>query len=600
MTSAFPSTSPSWSFSTIQILLFTLYISRNVMGQYIPSQGHTRDINNNTLGARGEDDSQSQSQSKNLYLMSHDDFCLLAPSNPGTKISEAGQDVVSYCTNKEHKTRLIPDGTLKGVTYVKTPSWVQVSGSGDFTKMNISPNDFGGQFDSSEHTPEGATLKISTGGDPARNWVTMISADTFCMRACTGDPAYCPTQYDSLGCYFLTSNGVGWDDVWQDCEGDDGDAPGVIDGKTYTPGNGPDPTPSIPAVSNCQPGSSISSGQTAAAGSGSGSGSGSDTGKSGSASGSDVASSGESTTWLPVSTCLPCTATAGSGSGSEAASGAAATSSAPREGGAEGGGEPPQASAAASSAAPQSGSSNPFASGSGSASSAVSGPASAAGGSSAASGSGSSEAGGGQSGGTEQVGVTKLSPRSLSVSASTSTSLTSSAHITTAPEARGHSDEMMARQLGYGWMDRRDGETSTSGDQCCFTTWTPSVIGGTSPTGAAGGAKNGSGGSSSAGAGAGGSASASGKAGSASGSASLTGTKTAPATSVTSGSIGGKNGTSSNNGTTGVNGTKDGNNSDSSSYGRNDLWIIGGSLSKLFIVISGTTMGLVLGGFTLM
>jgi hypothetical protein len=79
---------------------------------------------------------------------------------------------------------------------------------------------------------------------------TLIGHDTFCVRACTGDPQYvphrlslthdadpryCPTQYDTLGCYFLTNDGVGWPEYFQNCEGEDGDIPGVFDGKTYTP-----------------------------------------------------------------------------------------------------------------------------------------------------------------------------------------------------------------------------------------------------------------------------------------------------------------------------------------------------------------------------
>jgi len=74
---------------------------------------------------------------------------------------------------------------------------------GDFTKLNIASNDMGGQFDSSEHTPEGAQLFLGE-NQPAADWVvslrpfafsrksltmeTLIDAHTFCVRACTGDP----------------------------------------------------------------------------------------------------------------------------------------------------------------------------------------------------------------------------------------------------------------------------------------------------------------------------------------------------------------------------------------------------------------------------
>jgi hypothetical protein len=49
------------------------------------------------------------------------------------------------------------------------------------------------------------------------------------------DSRYCPTQYDELGCQFLTNDGVGWLEAFQDCEGEDGNVPGVFNGETFTP-----------------------------------------------------------------------------------------------------------------------------------------------------------------------------------------------------------------------------------------------------------------------------------------------------------------------------------------------------------------------------
>ncbi|WWC91577.1 uncharacterized protein L201_006523 [Kwoniella dendrophila CBS 6074] len=433
-----------------------------VNGQYIPRQVYKRSFVNgtstSTLSVRGEDDkpkSDPNSTSQDLWLMSHDDFCLYGLSeeeNKGKSISESIDYVVSYCSKSGHDTRLIPDGTLKGVTYVKTSSWVQVSGSGDFTQIGLSPEDPGGQFDSSTHNPEGSKLITSIGGDPARNWVTIISPETFCVRACFGDPAYCPTQYDSLGCYFLTSSGVGWDDVWQNCEADDGDPPGVFDGQTYTPGNGPVPTPYIPAVSNCQPGSSISNGQTPAP-----SNSNSDSGSEHSENASNSSSGYQegSTTWLPVQTCLPCTATATADEGeNSSAESISATSSSSKEDKEGGNSESSSASSASASSSESQSSSSP--SSPSAASEAESNPEVVE--------------------GTEQVGITKLS---LPTSESSATH-SAKASITPAPGG----NDLSARTRR--WKVKRDGEdeTITKGDQCCFTTWTPSVIGASSkPTG---------------------------------------------------------------------------------------------------------------------
>jgi hypothetical protein len=43
--------------------------------------------------------------------------------------------------------------------------------SGDFTKINIAPDDSGGQLDSSPHTPQGAQCFTSDDNDSATAWV---------------------------------------------------------------------------------------------------------------------------------------------------------------------------------------------------------------------------------------------------------------------------------------------------------------------------------------------------------------------------------------------------------------------------------------------
>lgn len=71
---------------------------------------------------------------------------------------------------------------------------------GDLAKLNIASHDPGAQLDSAGHKPEGAT--VQAGGKTAENWVvsgfandtrstadmqSMMSSDTFCLRACLGD-----------------------------------------------------------------------------------------------------------------------------------------------------------------------------------------------------------------------------------------------------------------------------------------------------------------------------------------------------------------------------------------------------------------------------
>jgi hypothetical protein len=75
------------------------------------------------------------------------DFCLWAPPVPGSSVADYESSVLSYCTKSGRGTRVIPDGTIKGAQFVYAPSYVQVSGYGDFTNMNIVAGDAGGELD---------------------------------------------------------------------------------------------------------------------------------------------------------------------------------------------------------------------------------------------------------------------------------------------------------------------------------------------------------------------------------------------------------------------------------------------------------------------
>lgn len=80
------------------------------------------------------------------------------------------------------------------MTYIKAKDWIQVSGtcvfpfqttystdadhgshrcSGDFTKLNIAPGDYGGQFDSKDKAPQGAKMHLD-GDKEASSWVVSL------------------------------------------------------------------------------------------------------------------------------------------------------------------------------------------------------------------------------------------------------------------------------------------------------------------------------------------------------------------------------------------------------------------------------------------
>lgn len=71
-----------------------------------------------------------------------DDFCLWAPPNKNSGgIGDTERIEVAWCTKSGRGARTIPDGTLKGVHFVKTADYVQVTGVGDFTKINVPSGD---------------------------------------------------------------------------------------------------------------------------------------------------------------------------------------------------------------------------------------------------------------------------------------------------------------------------------------------------------------------------------------------------------------------------------------------------------------------------
>lgn len=90
--------------------------------------------------------SNANSQCQNAYINSLTDFCLFGPPVAGS-VSDHEGDAVSYCTKSGRGTRLIPEGTITGASFVYAPHYVQVTGHGDFTKINVTPGDAGGELD---------------------------------------------------------------------------------------------------------------------------------------------------------------------------------------------------------------------------------------------------------------------------------------------------------------------------------------------------------------------------------------------------------------------------------------------------------------------
>ena len=207
------------------------------------------------------------------FFNSLDDFCLWGPPEPNAMIGDSEGEGVAWCTKPGKGTRLIPEGTFKGLQYIKTSDYIQVAGFIDQTKINVAAGDYGGEFD-----PHGADLRgnplggimysnaWSGGGENYQQvieWSYFVGSDFFCFKACdpagANDDKYCEHIYDRIGCNYNMPNQAK-EGVFESCQGENQDYPGeyLENGVTMTytqPGEGiaPEPTytPRMPGSSEC-------------------------------------------------------------------------------------------------------------------------------------------------------------------------------------------------------------------------------------------------------------------------------------------------------------------------------------------------------------
>ncbi|BGP02607.1 hypothetical protein NBRC10513v2_003709 [Rhodotorula toruloides] len=280
-------------------------------------------------------------------INSIDDFCLWAPPEPGKTVGDIEGEMVAWCTKEGYGTRIIPEGALQGVQFIRTPHYVQVVGYIDQVKIDMQADDYGGEMDphgaDQRGNPLGGLLFSNAfGGNSSRNgtrngtqfqqviqWHNFMGGAQFCLKAC--DPSYengwamCEHIFDRIGCiYNAPSNWSKINGTFESCLGDDQLYPGqyIENGRTMTYTQPPESlgpittvpyTPFTPSSSSCTPYTSASI-YTAAAQLAPSS--------SSSASSSTMTSSASSTDSGSAS------ATASSGSGAGSAAGPASTGAA--------------------------------------------------------------------------------------------------------------------------------------------------------------------------------------------------------------------------------------------------------------------------------
>ncbi|KAF7325580.1 hypothetical protein MKEN_00407600 [Mycena kentingensis (nom. inval.)] len=180
------------------------------------------------------------SMARLLSINSIDDWCIFAPPWPAT-IPDTEDIEVAWCIQPRNNARVIPDGTVHGVTFLRTPYYVQVMGFGDFTRINILPNDAGGELDPygalELGNPKGgnvSTTQINGRDVPLQEWMMFINWEFFCLRVCTNSNAtystarMCWHELDIMGCEFVMPGQYNFQGgIFESCDADSAYPPGV-------------------------------------------------------------------------------------------------------------------------------------------------------------------------------------------------------------------------------------------------------------------------------------------------------------------------------------------------------------------------------------
>lgn len=82
-----------------------------------------------------------------ISVNSSQDFCSYLPPSPGKSVSATERDATPFCTNSTSYADAFPPGFIKSAHFLRTPTYVQVTGKINHTVYDILVEDGGGQYD---------------------------------------------------------------------------------------------------------------------------------------------------------------------------------------------------------------------------------------------------------------------------------------------------------------------------------------------------------------------------------------------------------------------------------------------------------------------
>ncbi|KZT00922.1 uncharacterized protein LAESUDRAFT_664884 [Laetiporus sulphureus 93-53] len=213
-----------------------------------------------------------------LIVNGIEDFCIWSSPKEDDTIGTSEAYEVAWCTQNDHGTRLIPQGSLTGVQYLYTANYIQIVGFIDQSNINLQANDSGGELD-----PHGSDLLGNPMGGlvysnqyPTGNtdntsytqiieWTQFIGNGQFCLKICNpsntsaDNVGWCNNVYDEVGINYNCPNAA-QNGTFEVCDGDSMEKIGeyVSNGVTTTwtqPWSGVwtvPYTPVVPSSSNCR------------------------------------------------------------------------------------------------------------------------------------------------------------------------------------------------------------------------------------------------------------------------------------------------------------------------------------------------------------